>query len=56
MAGACLGLSACEIKTGLELMGVPRKRWRAMTHDLHVMGSAAAGYYAEKAEKAQKAK
>lgn len=51
MSGACLGLSACEIKTALELHSIPRKRWRTMAADLHVMGNAAAGYYAEKADK-----
>lgn len=51
MSGACLGLSALEIHAALELHAVPRKRWRALAADLTLMGNAAAGYYAEKADK-----
>jgi hypothetical protein len=51
MSGACIGLSAVEIRTALELHGVPRKHWRDMTADLTVMGIAAANYLAEQAKK-----
>lgn len=51
MSGSCIGLSACEIKTAMELHAVPRKRWRSLAADLALMGNAAAGYYAEKAKK-----
>lgn len=50
MSGACLGLSAAEIRAALELHGVPRSRWRDLSADLMVMGRAAAGYLAEKAK------
>lgn len=50
MSGACLGLSATEIRSALELLRVPPKRWRALTADLLVMGRAAASYFAEKAK------
>ncbi len=52
MSGACIGLSAVEIRTALELHGIPRKDWRDMTADLTVMGVAAANYLAEQARKA----
>lgn len=52
MSGACIGLSAVEIRTALELHGIPRKQWREMSADLAVMGHAAAAYLAEEAKKA----
>lgn len=52
MSGVCIGLSAEEIRTALELHRVPRRLWPEMTVDLTVMAQAAAQYLAEEARKA----